>query len=91
MTEWISDFYRRGIGRFFAHPRDDQSEKEGEACGDEGDDRCLDLEQGKIPKDDDVPDGRRIEFAHVRCSSETSRKIHFYVALEVKDDWDDRN
>ena len=53
------------IGRFFAHPGDDHSEKEGEARGDEGDDRCLHLEQGKIPKDERVPDGRRVEVAQV--------------------------
>jgi hypothetical protein len=91
MTEWISDFYRRRIGRFFAHPGDDHSEKEGEAGGDEGDNRCLDLEQGQIAKDEDVPDGWRVEVAHVGCGSETSRKIHFYVAFKVKDDGDDRN
>jgi len=91
MTEWISGLYRRRIGRFFADPGDDHSEKEGEARGDEGDDRCLDLEQGQIAKDEDVPDGRRVEIAQVGCGSETSRKIHFYVAFKVKDDWDDRN
>jgi hypothetical protein len=91
MTEWISDFYRRRIGRFFAHPGDDHSEKEGEARGDEGDDRCLDLEQGQIAKDEGVPDGRRVQVAQVGGGSETSRKIHFYVAFEIKDDWDNCN
>jgi hypothetical protein len=91
MTEQISDFYRRRIGRFLAHPGDDHSEKEGEASGDEGDDRCLDLEQRQIAKDEVVPDGRRVEVAQVGCGSETSRKIHFYVAFQVKNNWDDRN
>lgn len=91
MTEWISDFHRRRIGRFFAHAGDDHSEKKGEARGDERDDRCLDLEQGQIAKDERVPDGRRVEVAHVGRSSEASRKVHFYVAFKVKDDWDDRN
>lgn len=91
ITKWVSAFYRRRIGGFFAHPGDDYSEKEGETRGDEGDDGCLDLEQGQIAKDEDVPDGWRVEVAHVRCGSETSGKVHFYVAFKVEDDWDDRN
>lgn len=91
ITEWISDFYRRRIRRFFAHPGDDHSEKEGEARGDEGDERCLDLEQGQIAKDDGVPDGRRVEVAQVGCGPEAGRKSHFYVTFEIEDDWDDRN
>ena len=91
MAEWVSGFYRRRIGGFLAYPGDDHSEKEGEARGDEGNDRCLDLEQGKIAKDEDVPGGWSVKVAHVRCGSETSRKVHFYVAFKVKDDWDDRD
>lgn len=87
----ISDLYRRRIGGFFAHAGDDHSEKKGEARGDEGDDRCLDLEQGQIAKDEGIPDGRRVEVAHVGGRSEASRKVHFYVAFKVKYDWHDRN
>ena len=74
-----------------AHPRDDQSEKEGEARGDERDDHSLDLEQGKIANDECVPDGRDVEVAHVGGCSETGGKIHFNVAFKVKDDRDDRD
>jgi hypothetical protein len=91
MTEWVSGVCRQRIGRFLAYPGDDQSEKEGEACGDEGDDHGLDLEQGKIAKDEGVPDGRDVQVAHVGCGSETSGKIHFNVAFKVKDDRDDRD
>jgi hypothetical protein len=91
MTEWISGFYRRRIGRVLADARDDHSEKEGEARGDEGDDGSLDLEQGQIAKDEVIPDGRRVEIAHVGSSSETSGEVHFYVAFKVKDNRGDRN
>ena len=91
MTEWISGVCRRRIGRFIAYPGNNHSEKEAEAGSDEGDDRCLDLEEGKIAKDEGVPDRRDIEVTHVGCGSETCGKIHLYVAFKVKDDWDDRD
>lgn len=72
-----------------AHTGDDRAEKEGEASGDERDDRSLDLEQGKVAEDEGIPDRRGIEVAHVGCGPETGGEVHFYVALEVEDDGDD--
>jgi hypothetical protein len=91
VTEWVSGVCRQRIGRFLAYARDDQSEKEGEACGDEGDDHGLDLEQGKIANDEGVPDGGDVEVAHVGGGAETGGEIHFNVAFKVKDDRDDRD
>jgi hypothetical protein len=76
---------------FLPHTWDDRAEKEGEASGDEGDDRSLDLEQGKVAEDEGIPDRRGIEVAYVGCGRETGGEVHFYVAFQVEDDGDDRD
>jgi len=79
------------FGRFFAHPRDDSTEEKRDACSDKRDYGSLDLKQGKVAEDEGVSDGRDVKIAHVGCGSKTSRKIHFYIAFEVKDDGDYSN
>ena len=71
VTECVSCLCREGFGRFFSRPRDDRTEKEGDACGDEGDNRSLDLKEGKVAEDNDIPDGRSVEVTQVRCGTET--------------------
>lgn len=76
---------------FLAYSGNNCAEKEGEACSNKGDNRSLHLKQCKVAKDEGIPHGWDIKVAQVGCGSETSGKIHFYVAFKIKDDGDDRN
>jgi hypothetical protein len=64
-------------------------QKERNICGDQGDNGCLELEQGKVAKYDLIPGSRLIQISYVSSCAKASGQVHLQVAFQIKDDGDD--
>lgn len=88
MSRGIVDWFR-GIGK--GSSWHETAKEEGDTRGNEGDEDCLELEEGKTAGDHGATYCGVVKLADIGCCCEPGGEVHFEISVEVKDGGDDHN